>query len=109
MGDGSALVEHEASAQRQWEILGRKKKRPVEEDDGPVCPRELVYLWNFFWEISDGISPGGFGPAVVTWNDLYCWRAQMGIDLAPWETRAIVRLGNLRAVVASEKTPTPAS
>lgn len=106
MADGSALAEHKASAARQFAKLGRKKTAEIESDDGPSCPSELGYLWNYFQEVSEGISAGGFGPAVVTWTDIYFWRVQMGIELAAWEAKAIVQLGNLRAVIASEKQPT---
>ena len=100
------VADHKASAAKQWARLGGKKKQVVEIEDGPACPRELIYLWNYFSEVSCGIASGGFGPAVVTWTDLYSWRWQMGIDLLPWEARAIIDLGSLRAVIASEKPPT---
>jgi hypothetical protein len=55
--------------------------------------------------LSDGISSGGFGPAVITWSDLQSWKLAMGIELAPWESRALVQLGSLRAAIAAEANP----
>ncbi len=77
---------------------------PSGDGGGPSCPPELFYLWRYFIELSQGIGSGGFGPAVVTWADLRAWRFQMGIELAPWEARALVMLGSLRASIASEQT-----
>jgi hypothetical protein len=39
---------------------------------------------------------------VVTWRDILAWSGQMAVVLEPWETRALVELGQRRAVVISE-------
>lgn len=41
----------------------------------------------------------------VTWEGLAAWCALTGIELAPWEANAMVRLGNVRAIAM---TPEPA-
>ena len=71
---------------------------------GPPFPVELGYLWRHFIELSQGLSGGGFGPAVITWADLRDWQEQMGVALELWEKRALMRLGNLRALILSEQT-----
>lgn len=54
-----------------------------------------------------GLAVSGMAPPVVTWEGLAAWRAQMGIDLCPWEARAIVRMSCLRANILSEEKPKP--
>lgn len=45
------------------------------------------------------------GPAVITWADLAAWCSLTQVSPAPWEANAIIRLGNVRAVVMSERAP----
>jgi len=45
-------------------------------------------------------------PAIVTWESVSHWSAQMDIELEPWEVKELVSLGNLRAGIQSEKTAT---
>ena len=75
----------------------------------PQFPDLLDYLWQWFQELSLGIAPTGFGPAVITWETLRSWREIMGIDLEAWEARALVMLGMLRASIAAESTRTERS
>ncbi|QUS39557.1 hypothetical protein RPMA_12455 [Tardiphaga alba] len=75
--------------------------------EGPEPPALLLYLWEWFFEISMGLAISGMAPPVVTWEGLAAWRMQMGIELEPWEARTIVRLGYLRAAVLSEEKPKP--
>ena len=106
LGDGATQRDHDASAARQWEKLGRKVKAPA---SGPVSepPALLVYLWEWFCEISMGLAVSGMAPPVITWEGLAAWRAQMGVDLEPWEARTVVRMSCLRASILSEEKPKP--
>lgn len=70
---------------------------------GPPLPQALAYLWIYFQEHSMGLSQTGMGPAVVTWESLSGWCALTGITLLPWEAKAMVRLGVMRATVEAEK------
>lgn len=65
-------------------------------------PRPLVYLWEWFGDYAFGLPSGGMGPAAPTWENLQAWRDHMRLDLEPWEARAMIRLGHIRAVVQSE-------
>lgn len=76
---------------------------------GPPFPDDLSYLWEWFTEISAGLAAGGFGPPTVTWEAIAAWRRLADIGpIEPWEARALVRLGLLRAEIAAEgqKKPT---
>ena len=70
-------------------------------------PEAVSYLWAWFLEIAMGLASNGMGVPIVTWESLFAWRCQMGVDLDPWEARALVRLGSLRAEILAEKKPTP--
>lgn len=79
--------------------------QPVKDDvapEGPPFPDLLDYLWTWFAEISIGIASTGMAPPVVTWADVAAWRQQTGEVMEPWEARAIVSLGALRAGIAAE-------
>lgn len=84
--------------------LGIKPKRAgiLDRATGPELPALLAYLWAWFGEFAMGMASGGMGPAVATWEGLTAWCARMRVDLEPWEARAMIRLGHIRAVVQSE-------
>jgi hypothetical protein len=63
----------------------------------------LHYLWGWFVEITHGLDTGGFGPASITWQGLKAWSDLMQQAIEPWEAMTLVRLGMLRASIASEK------
>jgi hypothetical protein len=69
----------------------------------PPFPFQLSYLWDFFLELSAGLAVTGMAPAIVTWESVSHWSAQMDVELEPWEVKELVFLGNLRARTQSEK------
>jgi hypothetical protein len=104
MADGATQGDHLASAARQWEKLGRKPKAAA-VSEGPAMPDLLRYLWDWFCEVSLGLSISGMAPPVVTWEGLLAWSRLRRLDLEPWEAGAIVTMGTIRASVYSEKLP----
>lgn len=108
-GDGATEGDHLASAERQWERLKRRPRRAIIQT-GPPFPDELGYLWAAFVEISAGLAGSGFGPPVMTWEAIRAWQALTGFgEIEPWEARALVQLGLLRASIladAQKKRPT---
>lgn len=84
--------------------LGIKPKRAgiLDHAASPKLPPLLAYLWGWFGEFAMGMASGGMGPAVATWEGLTAWCARMRVDLEPWEAKAMIRLGHIRAVVQSE-------
>lgn len=68
---------------------------------GPPFPTSLRYLWTLFAEIVDGLDGSGWGPAVVTWQALEAWSRVTGVTIEPREAAALVKLGAVRAEVAS--------
>lgn len=72
---------------------------------GPEFPDAIEYLWRWFQEISLGLPVSGFGPPVVTWEALRAWQDLAGVGrIEPWEARALVQLGMLRAAILAEKS-----
>jgi hypothetical protein len=70
----------------------------------PEFPDALGYLWRWFQEISWGLAPNGFAPPVITWETLRAWQALSQAELEPWEARALVQLGMLRAAIQAQKS-----
>jgi hypothetical protein len=75
-------------------------------DDAPPFPTELQYLWSWFTEHCLGLQASGMAMPHVTWEGLSAWCELMDIALVPWEARAMVRLGNVRAAELSKPTQT---
>lgn len=101
MGDGATAGDHAESADRQFRRLGRKPKAEV-LPEGPAFPAPLDYLWAFFQEISAGIAGNGMSYPNIGWGDILDWSALTQTELAPWEARALVDIGNRRANILSE-------
>jgi hypothetical protein len=115
--DGSTERQHVESGKAQWAKIPAALRRPDRRAESPITapkpadappafPELLTYLWQWFQELTLGIAPTGFGPAVITWEALRSWREVMGIDLEAWEARALVFLGMLRASIAAESSKT---
>lgn len=103
LDDGASQRDHLESAARQLKALGKTPKEDV-VPEGPPFPELLDYLWDWFTSLSLGIGISGMAPPVVTWVDVAAWRQQTGEIVEPWEARALVALGALRAGIAAEKT-----
>lgn len=73
-------------------------------DAAPPFPTELQYLWAWFSEHCLGLQVNGMVVPHVTWEGIAAWCELMDIALAPWEARAMVRLGNVRAAALSKPT-----
>jgi hypothetical protein len=106
--DGATEGEHKASAAKQMAALGWKQAAEEVLPDPPPFPSEMSYLWSWYCQHSLGLVVNGMSPAVVTWEGIAAWSHLMGLALEPWETLTIIRLGNLRANIESEKINTAA-
>lgn len=47
-------------------------------------PLEAVHVWEWFQALCTGRG-GGFGPAPLSWADIYAFFALHGIEARPWE------------------------
>lgn len=101
VGVSGSEGEHADAAAEMFAKLGKVVPKAIAEA-WPPCPAELIYLWNLFNEISMGVASNGMSYPTISWECLAAWRAQMRVDLDPWESRALVRLGSLRASILSE-------
>jgi hypothetical protein len=73
--------------------------------DLPPFPWLLDYLWDWFCQLSMGLTVSGMAPSVVTWEALESWARQMDVELEPREAVLLVELGQLRAQVLTEEKP----
>ncbi|WP_420133957.1 phage tail assembly chaperone [Rhodopseudomonas sp.] len=101
--DGASAGEHDQLAAEIFAAAGIVPAIAL-ADAGPECPQALAYLWQWFSELSAGLSSNGFGPAVVTWEALRAWSSFMRLRLEPWEARALVDMGAMRASILMEDT-----
>lgn len=72
------------------------------EPPTPPFPVVLAYLWAWFCDISAGIAGNGTTPPVITWEAAAAWAISTGINPEPWEYRAMLVLGAMRANIISE-------
>ena len=102
--DGATERDHMESGARQWALLVRRETKVPAVEEGPPFPDELDYLWNWFTELTPGLSTNGMSPPTVSWEAVRAWQALAGIGpLEPWEAGALVRLGMLRASIQAER------
>jgi hypothetical protein len=83
--------------------LGWKKAAAEILPDTPPFPSELSYLWSWYCQHSMGLAANGMSFPSVTWEGVAAWSDLMLVSLEPWEVLTMIRLGNLRANIESEK------
>lgn len=64
------------------------------ELDVPQCPTSMVYILNWFYELSSG-RQNGMGLNPISWQDIRAWQEVTGERLALWELNAIKRLDSV--------------
>ena len=84
--DGSTLRRHLEKVELQTGYRDPKL-------DSIRVPGESEYLWNWFWEIRNGVT-GGFGPATLTHAELAGWILNTGHRLSLWEQKAVWAMNN---------------
>jgi hypothetical protein len=84
--DGSTKRQHLISAERQ---LG---ETPEELLNAPELPEYLVYLWNYFMELSRARGNNGFGPSPLAYSEIQAWARLTKQALDAWELDAILKL-----------------
>jgi hypothetical protein len=101
-GDGATDGQHSDAAREMWKRIGRVPKY-LEQPVWPELPVEVAHIWHWFSEIIAGCDGSGWGPAIVSWSSIDSWSRLTGKDLEPWECRALVSLGVLRANILAER------
>ena len=61
----------------------------------PPFPSLLDYLWEWYKQISEGRTGGGFGISHLSWLDLNAWCTMTGTKLNPWEAKAMIEIDTL--------------
>lgn len=69
----------------------------------PYLPPALDYLWDWFAELVRGIAPSGMGGVRIAWQDVHAWSACCAVELAPWESRALLAMGDAYFAAAIPK------
>jgi hypothetical protein len=68
--------------------LKRLQDRGSEPELPPV---ELGHLVDYLFEVGP-VMQGGFGPVALTHGELRAWQDNVGLELQPWECRALIQL-----------------
>jgi aminoglycoside phosphotransferase (APT) family kinase protein len=83
-------------------MLGRKQTVRELDPPAPPFPAVLSYLWQWFCDLSAGITPNGMTPPTISWEAAAAWASLTGINPQPWEYRAMIALGAMRANIINE-------
>ena len=54
-----------------------------------MLPDRVLYLWEWFVELSRGRGSSGFGANPLSWTDMAAWSALMGVCLERWEVTVL--------------------
>jgi hypothetical protein len=92
VGNG-ALSEHLKSIRKQKGLPERK---------APPLRSEFYHIWNIFAELNHCRGSTGFGPAPISYTDIAAYGKLMGVDLTPFEVRAIRSLDNVYLETTSQ-------
>ena len=63
--------------------------------DGVGCPEALIYVWQWFQELSAGRGVGPAGPAPLTYTDIASWAQLTGTHPSPFDVELIKELDAL--------------
>jgi len=69
----------------------RLERMRIDRIEPDVPPNPLPYLTGWLFEIGPTAS-SGMGPTVIGWQDIAAWQGLTGIEVDPWEARALRRL-----------------
>lgn len=80
--------------------------RPAELD-GPSCPDELAYLWDWYCELAAARGSNGWGLNPICYAEIAAWAALTGRDPSPFEVGCIARLdrAELSAIAQRNRKP----
>jgi hypothetical protein len=67
----------------------------------PTLTDLLIYLWDYFQELSSTRSYA-FGPAKLTYTEIYAWSKLRRIQLDGWELDTLLRLDGIFITVEAE-------
>lgn len=98
--DGVPLRTHLESLENQTGITPEKLI-----DFGP--PFQLEHIWNWYEEVTIGRGSDGFGPAALSYADIYAWVSLLKIEISPWEVKALRLIDQTFRNVMASSAPTP--
>lgn len=82
--DGATLREHLMAAEAAL-------RRPIDKLH-VECPRALVYVWDWFCDISSSRKSGYGGSEPISYEELRAWQALNGIELTKYELSLIRKI-----------------
>lgn len=88
--DGATTAQHvEIAKKSAFAALVITDRTFEDAPDEVTCPFELEHVWEWFYEL-DGTRQSGMVLGPITNVEISAWASGMGIDLLPFERRAIL-------------------
>jgi hypothetical protein len=72
-------------------VARRLGREPPELKAPPLRP-SAMRLWSLFCELASARQVGQVGFQPISWAEMKAWAELRGLDLAPWEAKALRRL-----------------
>ncbi len=94
--DGSRLIDH---LQALVEQLGEAFTWP-DETPLPEIPDEFFYVWDYYWDLRQGISQGVNGPNPVSYAEIQAWINLADIELS-WQELRFLRLLDAQFLIST--------
>jgi hypothetical protein len=86
--DGSCLRDHYLS------VFDQTGKKPRQLEAYPA-PLALIYVWEWFVELSLGRQSSGFGAMPFSWSDIQAWKSLCGYNISSQDIRLLKRLDSI--------------
>ena len=73
-----------------------------EQEEGPLCPDELVHVMGYFYELAAARPAGFAGPSAISYSDIESWLRLTGRTVDPFEVQCITAIdGEFRKAAAT--------
>lgn len=71
-------------------------------------PEEILYIWEWFCELSNNRRTGFSGIEPITYQDILAWVTLTRIPITPWEVDTLLKIDTLyRIKIMDTKPKTP--
>lgn len=81
-------------------LLGKAPPKQLKEIELPYC---VVYLWQWFCELSGGRGYSDFGPLPLNYSEILAWSQLTKTDPIAWEVQAIKAIDRVFITEAGKK------
>jgi len=99
--DGTTAKDHLEHEARNRQLLGKEPPKQLEEIEIPYC---VVYIWQWFQEITGGRGYSGMGqPLPISYSELLAWSKLTMTEPTAWEISALKAVDQIFLIEANKK------